>query len=88
MPRQTFEDKAKALVDQLVEDGLDVGAMMHRQMEKRIVRLLKEQDRDTRHGCAEAVQQLPDENEMCADSNVKWIDADDAHSTCMNYQHQ
>jgi hypothetical protein len=41
-----------------------------------IVRLVKKQDRDTRHACAEAVIALSTE------SNV--IDADAAHSGCMN----
>lgn len=52
----SVEEKAEKLVDLLVsEDGLDVGSVMHRKIEKRIVLALKEQDRDTRRACAEAV---------------------------------
>ena len=88
MPRQTYEEKAEKLISLLVEDGLEVSSIMYLQMEDRIIKMLKEQDRDTRHGCAEAIQQLPDENEMCADSDVKWIDATDSHLACINYKHQ
>lgn len=83
----SFEEKAKLFVDQLVEqDGLDTGAVMHSKIEKRLILLLKEQDRDTRHGCAEAVNSLEDQNELC-ETNVRWIDGNDAHNACMNYQH-
>lgn len=78
-------EKAKEIVDKMVkEDGLDVPAMMQRKLEERIKIALKEQDRDTRHACAEAVIQCDDMNDMCADSNEKWIDIDDAHKACIN----
>lgn len=48
--------KAKILVDKMVEeDGLDVSAMLQRKIENRIYLALKEQDRDTRHACSDAV---------------------------------
>lgn len=73
--RVTYEDKAKGLISSLVElNGLDVGVVMHSEIEKRVATLLKEQDRDTRHGCAEAVS---------SSNNI-----DLAHDACMNYQHQ
>lgn len=69
--KNKFEEKAKLLVDALVaEDGLDVGAMMHRAIENRVTLLLKEQDRDTRHACAEAV--------------IGCNSVNDAHNVCMN----
>lgn len=48
---------------------------------KKAIRLaIKEQDRDTRHACAEAVENC--EGEM--DADVKLICNGDAHSACMN----
>jgi hypothetical protein len=53
---QIARDKAKSLVDKMVEeDGLDVPAMLQRKIEDRIYHALKEQDRDTRHACSDAV---------------------------------
>ena len=49
-------NKAKILVDKMVEeDGLDVSAVLQRKIENRIYLALKEQDRDTRHACSDAV---------------------------------
>ena len=49
---------------------------------KAIENALKEQDRDTRHACAEAVIGLVD---LCEESNVSsTIDPDLAHAACIN----
>ncbi|EGR2227226.1 hypothetical protein QX249_11430 [Vibrio parahaemolyticus] len=70
--------KAQEIVDKLVsEDGLDVGAKMHRAIEARIEKALKEQDRDTRHACAEAVI-------TCETKSNDLISKDEAHNICMN----
>lgn len=44
-------------------------------------KLLKEQDRDTRHACAEAVLQCNEDNE---DVSGECILKDDAHAACIN----
>ena len=70
---------AKTIVDKLVEeDGLDVGAMMHRSIEERIIKALKEQDAKTRHACAEAVLKCN------KDVSGECIWVNEAHSACMN----
>jgi len=44
---------------------------------------LKEQDRDTRHACAEAVVQIGlDSTAICEISDRNWVDK--AHFACMN----
>lgn len=69
--KPSIEEKAKILVDKLVaEDGLDVGATMHRMIEKRIILALKEQDRDTRHACAEAVIGAKDAHAACMNTRA------------------
>lgn len=70
---QIAKEKAQKIVDAMVEkDGLDVSAMMQRKIEQRIYMAIKEQDRDTRHACADAVLSCENKTE--------------AHSVCMNVQ--
>lgn len=45
---------------------------------------LREQDRVTRLSCAVAVLACEDQNELCADTDAVWIDAEDASAACMN----
>lgn len=50
--------------------------------ERDLVKLLKEQDRDTRHACAEVVINLPEVCETPTGGSA--ISPDDAHAACMN----
>jgi len=82
MIKTKLTEKAKKFVDDLIQcEGLDCSAMMHRSIESRIIKLLAEQDRDTRHACAEAVG-------CCFDAGFsngyKLIVADDADRAIMN----
>lgn len=51
-------------------------------MEKALILLLKEQDRDTRHACADAVLSVAEVCETPTGGSA--ISPDDAHSACMN----
>jgi hypothetical protein len=82
----TFKAKAKDVLNKFIaktgvlsEDGTYSDDLVE------IVRLaLKKQDRDTRHGCAEAVMQCEDQNAL-TDTELNWIDASEAHDACVNY---
>lgn len=52
-------------------------------LEKALCLLLKEQDRDTRHACAEAIVAIMPEHLDISEDKC-WIDQDRAHSVCMN----
>ena len=67
----TAEEKAKQLAKWIVD-----GALRQDEIEKSIIQLLKEQDRDTRHLCTEAVLSRRDK---CG-----FILACDAHAAIMN----
>lgn len=69
---RTLEEKAAALMDFIGTDCAEDKAA--------IIKALKEQDRDTRHACAEAVSQCDE------DVSGGCIWKDDAHSACMNAQ--
>jgi hypothetical protein len=81
-----FETEAKEVLNKFIaktgvlsEDGTYSNDLIE------IVRLaLKKQDRNTRHGCAEAVIQCEDQNDL-TDTELKWIDASEAHNACINY---
>lgn len=75
---KTAKEKANELAEQVV--GLDLRTSVGVEKLIDVIRLaLKEQDRDTRHACAEAVL-------GCDKSlyNIDLIWKDDAHSACMN----
>lgn len=58
---QIARNKAQNIVDKMVEeDGLDVSAMIQRKIEDRIYMAIKEQDKETRHACADAVTENKD----------------------------
>jgi hypothetical protein len=78
---KTAQQKAVELVDDAnVEFGIDFDQVSP--LIKAIVKLLKEQDRDTRHACAEAVSGL---HEVCETPNGGIaICPSDAHDACMN----
>ena len=78
------KERAKKVVDDFVENGLDCGAVMHDKMEKIITLALKEQDKLTRHLIADNLIELPNENDLNADSVIKHIDADDANTAVIN----
>lgn len=88
---KTIEEKAKVLVDKFVEAGLDCPASMHRKMEKLIVLFAKEQDRDTRHACAEEIQSdnsgwLVFESQQKLDDHLESLRLTDAISKKCRYQ--
>lgn len=68
---KTAGEKAQAVVAELVsmEGGCGMDIFDDTELEAAITLALKEQDRDTRHACAEAVL-------VCKEG--------DAHSACMN----
>lgn len=87
-----IDGKVKALIDQW-ESGTYCGGAVQKKaaLHVAIVTALKEQDRDTRHACAEAVIQLP--RCLTANDNSIYnhrievcdaIDVDAAHAACMN----
>ncbi len=51
-------------------------------LESALLTILKEQDKDARHACAEAVAWLPDLSDNC----TGLISASDAHAACINTQ--
>lgn len=69
---KTAEEKAKEFVAQL-----PLGACLGKKIVDAVVLLCEEQDRDTRHACAEAVMRLG----ICTDGQVS---TDEAHAACMN----
>jgi hypothetical protein len=84
---KSAEDKARDFVSAL---PLSV-AVVRKEVEALTVRLLKEQDRDTRHACAEAVIQLPEcltanDNAIydCRGEICDAIPTNAAHDACMN----
>ena len=61
--------------EQWLNDNLEV---WNKEQLKSLILLMKEQDRDTRHACAEAVIQCD------KDVSGECIWVDDAHSACIN----
>lgn len=59
---ETLESRAKACVDGL---GINVVGVVYNHLVQCVVLSLKEQDRDTRHACAEAVIQSEDPSAIC-----------------------
>ena len=85
------EERALALIE-IVERGT-----YHSECQKKatlqcaIAMIIKEQDRDTRHACAEAILALPTchaaNGNSCYNENEDLVDAickDAAHNACMN----
>lgn len=83
---KTVEEKARALLDETCVSGAAFNRLL-----RAITLALKEQDRDTRHACAEAVVSL----EGCTTSNdnaiygphgeiCKAVSVDEAQAACMN----
>ena len=70
---KTAQDKAEYWLNDNIAGWTDTQL-------KALIVLIKEQDRDTRHACAEAV--LACENDMSGEC----IWNNDAHSACMNAQ--
>jgi hypothetical protein len=52
------EERAKLTMDGFVACGLDISAVNQRMIEKEMVRLIKEQDKITRHACADACMEV------------------------------
>ena len=73
--KTSIESKAKAIADYLRIATRDVSPD---EIEAAVLKALKEQDRDTRHACAEAVLQCEE------DVSGECIWKDDAHAACMN----
>ena len=71
---KTLNEKEKYLMDFIGTDCSEV--------KKAIELALKEQDRDTRHACAEAV--INCDKEVAVDGIRELIDACVAHAACMN----
>ena len=73
-------------IDQKV-DGIigkfPLGVIHYSQVLREVLRVaLKEQDRDTRHACAEAVMTLPEKYTIDGDDG--YVDVNQAHNTIMN----
>jgi hypothetical protein len=77
MKLKTIEEKASLLVESAEFYKVDFGDFKE-ETKKALIKLLKEQDRDTRHKCAEAVLSC---NE---DMSGECIWKSDAHNACMN----
>lgn len=73
---KTVEEKASdwVLKNIILSENCDTE---YRDVEKALVALLKEQDRDTRHACAEAVLN-------CEKVGVYAVYKTDAHDACIN----
>lgn len=67
-------------VDRIVEEVYH-GGMNQEALRALILTVLKEQDRDTRHACAEAVA-----NCAKTHSTLLYVRFDEAHSACLNVQ--
>lgn len=76
----------KQKAEQFVEDNTDLimefGTHTYDDLVSKINHLLKEQDRDTRHACAEVVAGLP--SEVANDGIRDVIGVGDAQMACMN----
>lgn len=78
---KTAKEKAKLFLSNPEWKLLPVDKI---EMERALILLLKEQDRDTRHACAEAVLQC---REVCeTPTGGSAISPDAAHDVCMNVQ--
>ena len=77
------KQKAKKWIDEnvVLSENCDIE---YSDLYSKLEVLLKEQDRDTRHVCAEKVIQCRDMNDMCGDTDEKWIDVNDAQKACVN----
>ena len=75
---KTAEEKAREWVDDNVVLALWCGTE-YSDLYSELALLLKEQDRDTRHACAEAVNDITNKTRYLAD----WI-IPEAHDACMN----
>jgi hypothetical protein len=78
------EDTARTIVDEWRNGAV----WSFPELQKRIALAIKNQDRDTRHACAEEVNALPWEVQGDTDSMLfgseALISRDAAHSACMN----
>jgi molecular chaperone DnaK (HSP70) len=78
--KTTAKEKAKAIADYL---RIATRKVTPDEIEAAVLKALKEQDRDTRHACAEAVISIPPEI-FDTDKDDCLISADKAHAACMN----
>lgn len=60
------------------------GTPQYQELLKKLTLSYKEQDRDTRHACAENVLTCFDYNESNGDSDLALIERSEAHNACMN----
>ncbi len=74
---KTIEEKAKLLITSAEFYKVDFGDFKE-ETEKALIKLLKEQDRDTRHACAQAILQCSE------DVSGECIWKDEAHRACIN----
>lgn len=82
---KTAEEKATTVMFELSDMGiLSVNSTNYADVEKKIVLAIKEQDRDTRHACAEAVMKCEDWNALNGDSDIQLLYADNVYNACMN----
>jgi hypothetical protein len=79
----TVEERAKALIEKWEAGTYYGGAVQKRAaLQVAIIDALKEQDRDTRHACSEAVNCLPSSYE--APTGTDLVDKDDVRAACVN----
>ena len=74
---KTAEEKAKEFI-------VKFGGYLRVEVVHELTKLIKEQDRDTRHACAEAVISLDGYMNGPPFGCSKMILADEAHSACIN----
>lgn len=72
---KTAEDRASALLNRL-----NIRGKLYDNIKPEVIFALKEQDRDTRHACAEAVTSL----DGFEDDHGKMVMVDEARFACMN----
>lgn len=81
--RKSVEEKAELFVDKNIKVG---GFLNYTEVKSELIKLLKGQDRDTRHDCANEVLELPRINHDVSVYNFgpELVDIDDVHNAIMN----
>lgn len=77
---KSLTERAKEFVD-----SLPLACAAHRKaIEERFMWVIKDQDKITRHACAEAILEMEDCKDGTGKKIFNAIDKDEAHSTCIN----
>lgn len=78
----SLSEVAKKVVDDLViEYKLDVGAIMHCNIEKLVIAALKNHESKVKDTCISAITSCTNQNDLC-DTDVIWMEKDEIIESC------